>query len=370
MKRFCPGVFYYAVIRMDAVAMVEHFNDPIATAEARALETKKYLVYLVSCLDMPFPTNFWYRYRVSPIATILRAEEPANGITSDMVIPIYPNTYHPSGRISPIRPERPFPFPNCYHWIDTTERIRIRRRDEPFDDSNAIKLDAGEHVMINVKFSEDYKRIDDFFHELDVRAEMEGDSGVGSTASASPTTSSAPGRSSPPPQANPPLTHSDVTSSDSEGRDSPPEKIAGDEGIGSSYKGDEKNLDTTVEELFRMDIFNLSHDHTAELLPLVDLWFELTDHLTADTIPSPLDLHKECEAIARIVHAARLRSPNVPTPSRDPDRMSIMSDDDFLSEGSVYSFGYSAPANVEDEPVPHVDDVEVVHLGAFSRESL
>ena len=50
--------------------------------------------------------------------------------------------------------------------------------------------------------------------------------------------------------------------------------------------------------------------------------------------------------------------------------MSIMSDDDFLSEGSVYSFGYSAPANVEDEPVPHVDDVEVVHLGAFSRESL
>ena len=56
MKRFCPGVFYYAVIRMDAVAMVEHFNDPIATAEARALETKKYLVYLVS-VRLPIPQS-------------------------------------------------------------------------------------------------------------------------------------------------------------------------------------------------------------------------------------------------------------------------------------------------------------------------
>ena len=46
MKLFCPNELQYAVIRMDAVAMVEHFNDPIATAEAQALETKKYLVYL------------------------------------------------------------------------------------------------------------------------------------------------------------------------------------------------------------------------------------------------------------------------------------------------------------------------------------
>ena len=74
--------------------------------------------------------------------------------------------------------------------------------------------------------------------------------------------------------------------------------------------------------------------------------------------------------MTRIVHTARLRSPNVPTPSRDPDRMSIMSDDDFLSEGSVYSFDYSAPPNADDEPVPRVEDVEVVRIGAFSRVSL
>ncbi|KAI0327942.1 hypothetical protein GY45DRAFT_1436585 [Cubamyces sp. BRFM 1775] len=354
MKRFCPGVFYYAVIRMDAVAMVEHFDDPIATAEARALETKKYLVYLVSCLDLPFPTNFWYRYDIIPIATTLRAEEPSNGITSDMVIPIYPNDYHPHGRPSPIRPETPFPFPNCYHWIDTTEKIRIRRRDEPFGDSNAVKLDAGEHVMINVKFSDDYKKIDDFLHELRVRAEMERDGGRRLTP---PTTSSALG--SPSPEACPPFAHPDVTSSGSEGRNSLPEDGNGDD---SSHQDHESNCDLTVGDLFRVDIFNLSHDHTAELLPVVDLWYELTDHLTADTIPSPLDFRKECEAIARIVHTARLRSPNVPTPSRNPDGMSIMSDDDFSYEGSAYSFDYSAPTNADDEPTPHVDYAETARI--------
>lgn len=46
MKTFCPDICEYAVIRTDPVAMVEHFNDPIATSRARALKTKKYLVYL------------------------------------------------------------------------------------------------------------------------------------------------------------------------------------------------------------------------------------------------------------------------------------------------------------------------------------
>ncbi|KAI0326074.1 hypothetical protein GY45DRAFT_1437927 [Cubamyces sp. BRFM 1775] len=331
--------------------MVEHFNDPIATAEARALETKKYLAYLASCLDIPFPTNRWYRYDVSPIATTLRAEEPSNGITSDMVVPIYPNTHHPRGRCSPIHPETPFPFPNCYHWIDTIEWVRIRRPDEPFDDSGAVKLDAGEHVMIDVKFSDDYRKIDDFLHELRVRAKMEGNSGRRLTP---PTTSST--FASPPPCACPLLANLNVTSSDSEGRGILLESKTGDEGISSSHQDGEKNDEPKVEDLFRMDVFNLSHDHTAELLPLVDLWYELTDHLTADIIPSPPDFRKE------IVHTARLRSPNVPTPSRNPDGMSIMSDDDFSYEGSVYSFDYSAPANAGDEPAPRVDDLQVARI--------
>lgn len=56
MKRFCPAAFQFAVICMDPVAMVEHFQDPIATAEARALRTKKYLVYLDLVSDYLLPS--------------------------------------------------------------------------------------------------------------------------------------------------------------------------------------------------------------------------------------------------------------------------------------------------------------------------
>ena len=41
-----PRIGLYAVVRIDPVAMVEHLNDPIALQQARALLTKKYLVYL------------------------------------------------------------------------------------------------------------------------------------------------------------------------------------------------------------------------------------------------------------------------------------------------------------------------------------
>ena len=36
----------YAAIRMDPVAMVEHLDDPLASAAARAMEARTYLVYI------------------------------------------------------------------------------------------------------------------------------------------------------------------------------------------------------------------------------------------------------------------------------------------------------------------------------------
>ncbi len=46
----CPGSMQYAVIRIDTVAMVDHFQDSesavIEAAKAQAMHAKKYLVYL------------------------------------------------------------------------------------------------------------------------------------------------------------------------------------------------------------------------------------------------------------------------------------------------------------------------------------
>ena len=41
-----PKARRFAVVRMDPVAMVEHLHDPVALNAARAMRTKKYLVYL------------------------------------------------------------------------------------------------------------------------------------------------------------------------------------------------------------------------------------------------------------------------------------------------------------------------------------
>ncbi|KAI9067481.1 hypothetical protein FKP32DRAFT_265968 [Trametes sanguinea] len=302
MKRFCPGGLQYAVIRIDPVAMVEHFNDPIATAEARALETKKYLVYLEVAIDMPFPTNRWFKYEVSLIGATLRAEDPSRGITPDMAIPIYPNTSHPSGR-TPIDPETPFPFPNCYHWVRSTEEVRIRRIEEMYDDARAVKLSALQHVMIQRAFSDDYRRLYSFR-----KARL---------AAALPEEKDTQAQGDLVEPVRLPRIHVSLPQSTSSSQDSQ----LSDRATIARSRGDEDTLATggrsltiprcdspvrrshkinpDLEAIVRMDLFNLAHDDATEYLPLVDLWFELTEHLTAETIPSPLEFQNERDAVAR-----------------------------------------------------------------------
>ncbi|KAI9067484.1 hypothetical protein FKP32DRAFT_1563713 [Trametes sanguinea] len=351
MKLFCPSLYQYAVVRIDPVAMVEHFDDPIATSEAQALACKKYLVYLDHGIDLPFPTNRWFRFEVSLIGTTLRPEDRAKGITSDMAIPIYPNDTHPTSR-SPLYPEKPFPFPNCYHWIETMARIRIRRKPEQYDETNAISLSARQHVMIDELFAEDYQRIEAF--ERNELATIMEDELTDSAATAAPDNPdsclSAPSTYLPP-------------YSVGEGHD-------GGEYSNASLR-DPPKYDPTVQMLFDMDIFNLSHDENAEFLPLVDLWFELDEHLTPDTIPNPLEFYSERDVIARIIRDARIRRPKVPTPSRNDDRMSIGSDDsdsqadqhqnhhdarDF-QQGCCEDAADSEHADTEPPPGRHADPV-------------
>ncbi len=46
LSAFCPMPHYYGSMRIDPVSSVQHLNDPLATAEARLLQTLRYLVYL------------------------------------------------------------------------------------------------------------------------------------------------------------------------------------------------------------------------------------------------------------------------------------------------------------------------------------
>lgn len=224
-----------------------------------------------------------------------------------MAIPIYPNTKHPSER-SPVQSETPFPFPNCYHWIDSKATVRIRRKTDPYDDSHAIKISSLQHVKLGRSFSGDYDRIYEWQQaKLHLVTEDSDGSDSGDPRSSSPAHIVLPAPS-------PPSESSSSLASGLSGSSGgvPPHRdahsatsVSHDDGESELPRPHSPEGDTEppLETLFRLDIFGLAHDDTAELIPLVDLWFELTDHLTADTIPSPLDFYKERDAIVKFVQS-------------------------------------------------------------------
>ncbi|EIW54306.1 uncharacterized protein TRAVEDRAFT_31308 [Trametes versicolor FP-101664 SS1] len=327
----------YAVIRIDPVAMVEHFDDPFATEEAEAMHAKKYLMYLDHAMDLPFPTSQWFRFHVSPIATALPPKDPKRGITPDMSIPIFPNEDHPNGR-APIRTSAPFPFPNCYHWADSELTVRVRRHPEKkYDDRRAVKVSTMEHIRMARLLGDDGNRIDDY---LDAK---EAEELATRRAARAYSPSSQDSRLS--------ATSGDVDMD-----------FAGANGIHSPDADDDDDPCPEnawgaqfAESLMQLDILNLVHhdDDGEETLPLVDLWFDLDKHLSEGDIPSPSDLDKELDAVARIVQDARSRHPEVPFPRRN-GTLGLGFEDDMCAdedEGDqeVYTNGV---VEDDDEEVP------------------
>ncbi|OSC96772.1 hypothetical protein PYCCODRAFT_1462277 [Trametes coccinea BRFM310] len=319
MKTFCPLSRQYAVIQMDPVGMVRHFEDPIALAAAQAMKPQKYLVYLEFPRDLSTPARPWFRYDVSLIGNTLRSEEPEYGITSEMVIPIHPNTYRTSDNRAPVRTQPPFPFDNCFHWIESGLIVRVRRKATRYDDANAYKLNFYEQMEMDKKFLPDHMRIEAF---LRARADEAGEADL----RLRPHTDSLPHQSfgsrcqSTSPGSDIESRLGDDVDSLPEGPGAPNDSDDTDDSDPASPRTlspDDNSAADIVEAFFKMDILGFNVDDTAELMPLVDLWFELTDHLTAETIPNPMDLHKEHEEIMRIIHDARERAPSIRAPFID-----------------------------------------------------
>ncbi len=267
-------------------------------------------------LDLPMPNSKWCRYCVKLIGTTFRPEDKKRRLLPDMVIPIFPNTQRSGPDRPSIRPETAFPFPNCFHWIHTLTNIRMRRPAAGFvDDSRAIRLSLDEHHEHKCTFDQDYDRMDELAMD---------DSGVeddSSSIATPPEAQSLPAvpvwafsdpaiRKAcrpfdaaqflplPPAQQMPPQ-HPQVSapSLDSCASSQRAERIPGspfslrhtDEDV------DELTLDdsSSVTDIFAMNIFGWDPDPTFPLVPLVDLWFELYEHLTAENIASPLDWYGE-----------------------------------------------------------------------------
>ncbi|KAH9850697.1 hypothetical protein C2E23DRAFT_734202 [Lenzites betulinus] len=276
----------YAVIQMDPVGMVSHFQDPIATAAAQAIHPKKYLVYLDVPLGLPTLNCRWYRYDIGFIATSLRPENKKSGLTPDMVVPICPNTDHPSGPHESVEPTPSFPFSNCYHWVDSNMLVRIRRPEERFDHSHAFQLEPSQHLKLHRLFENDAIRGQ---RAVDERRAQDIPQSTG---------------------------EEDVIIDDNSLRSGPEGSLERADPVSEAHSSRNSSYDS-LNAILRMDPCGFFTDDNVEVIPLVNMWFELQDHLTADTIANPMGLLEEEDTIVQIIRDARERAPSTKIPVND-----------------------------------------------------
>lgn len=200
-----------------------------------------------------------------------------------MCTPIYPNDKHPAGR-EPLRPEKPFPYTNCYHWCNALDiEIRVLPRPELFNEEQAIKLSYDEQML----FSE-YQ----FADLLRSRPSL-----VFSTKS-------------PPSPPLPPLarTESNALSPAVAGDPSAPKPpsvtSASSRSSSSSFTSrsviSEDNDLNSVDEIMAMDIFT-GQNADLDLLPLCELWLDMAAQLKEEDIPSPAGFFEERDEIVKYV---------------------------------------------------------------------
>ncbi|KAH9892022.1 hypothetical protein C8Q73DRAFT_650259, partial [Cubamyces lactineus] len=154
---FCPIPGTYVVAQIDVEATLGPFNDLEAVVAAADLRPKKYLLYLHTPLQLPFPGGGPFKYFAYLVGPGPRPDEPDNFITSDMCVPIYPNTKHPSGR-PPVHASPEFPVPNCCHWFGPDYECDVRVIEGVFPEEETTKLPGKGHVRMEICIGEDLQR--------------------------------------------------------------------------------------------------------------------------------------------------------------------------------------------------------------------
>ncbi|KAI0350612.1 hypothetical protein OH77DRAFT_1412784 [Trametes cingulata] len=282
-KKFFPLPGRYGVMQMDPVAMVEHLQDQEALRQAKEMHTGKYIAYLVGPIELPWPNRPWYGYYALLVGPTLRPEDEAKAITSDMCIPIAPNTAHPTGR-PPLVTEPSFPFSNCYHWVDSDTRIRIRSGGE-FYEAHAVQLPTSARIDMQDILDADMDRAYDVLDEREAEAAAEQQ---GATKAVHPG-----------PSGDVHLDHADNDASSDRRLDCSSDKQSACDCSSCSASSRPPSPPwhpphlTSLEAIAQIDPFGLNEDEEVMYYPLVDFCFDLTDHLTQAEIANPVEYWKE-----------------------------------------------------------------------------
>ncbi|RPD57888.1 hypothetical protein L227DRAFT_655176 [Lentinus tigrinus ALCF2SS1-6] len=312
---------YYAAIRTNPEAMVKDlgFDDPETLKEAQGISRKKYLVYLEWLDELPMPGIRWCRYSVCPIGTALRPPDEAQGITSDMVIPIAPNKGHTPER-HPVQTTPSFPFSNCYHWFLNNVTVRVRIHGDGVEHDGAICLTPREQCALTDAFGVDCERINALYYEKNGPPSRAADALEQVAADASsPCEGDAQGTVLP---IEPSAQDGDPTRSLSEiyrriviqrglRTSGPPSEFeyksqrrsdSSFEDVSGAHDSEKQSTATTMTSRDEgIDFFGWDPDANTGKIPLVDAWLDLDKHLTEDDIASPLELEKEFEQIEALI---------------------------------------------------------------------
>ena len=211
------------------------------------------------------PKDRWTRFFVGPIGTTLRPPVSEWDITPDMVVPIAPNTQNARGH-EPVQTLTPFPFSNCYHWVANSISVRVKVRPEHFDHEHAVRITSEEHLALLESFTDDHNKITGARRKRHEEAfRTKAIEGSGADSSSSPVSTNGDGFVADAPR---------IESVPSATPSSPPTSSGSSSSSASSFG----------------------------LIPLVDLWLEIGEHLSENTIPNPVGLIEEKKTIQACVY--------------------------------------------------------------------
>ncbi|TBU28877.1 hypothetical protein BD311DRAFT_662425 [Dichomitus squalens] len=246
-----PGT--YAIIQINLHELPKLHNAFASLNLEDVPRGKKYLVCMGDPIELPLVDSQWCRYSVSFIGNTLRPEEPEAGIESNMVVPIFPCAV--DGRPQ-VTPSPPLPFRDCYHWYGFEMGVCALGRRDRYPLNTAPQLSVADKMKIDKTFASDRRCI--FSHQQNIQA-----------------TSAQPISSTPPPSEEP----------------------RSDGGIEADHESASAGSDrSSYLDLPGLLGFDRNTDlRLASQVPLVKLWPDPENHLSAETIPDPRGFQKEAQ---------------------------------------------------------------------------
>lgn len=247
-------------------------------------------------LSLPFPDNATFKYAAHLIGPGLRPEDPERCLTSDMCIPIFPNTYHPAADRESLEPRTgPFPFSNCYHWFgpDMIYDLRVWNDGKFYTEEQRVSLPASQQVRLEHIRSRDVWRAFDTMEAKNAATDADLPSPKADTqeeqdpAAVDESCMVHSADSQPPP---PPVDQQVDPSEDSP-------VIHGEVIYGSGYDSASSGSASSIEEAngedaVQADIFGLDFDENEDLLPIVNVWPDVGAQFDED-IPNPMEFAKQ-----------------------------------------------------------------------------